>query len=429
MESNIIKLAQILKEKEKYHSKLSSLDDFSTPEQLCMSMDNKLVKFQSKEIFKLPQDKAKILGKNDWKEFNRLLLCMCDINNKHTGDKIFDVKIELNLNMEVIKIKNNLMQIMQSYCMSRVKKTNSKDKNKEEKYNRLLHELLPIIVRIILTVSLGKFFLEEIFYRVKFLFQEQIMETYNDSQDKLKISPKIMSLINEYQNKLKEMVNKIIGIKQTIYDKEYDKFEIGNQLQAKWHWESLEHNVGRIDIYNANNKIMSKYYINYKGILTDKNNSLIYYDVFDIEFYNINLDVLSRVWKHLHSFYTVSDRNQLENKIILDNENKKIAIVNNQLEENITTKPSRTTLKQYNITKNTIWNKFSKTIEYLGAVIKQGKGDDIKIYLKHNANNDAKIYRTSDPRTKKREILIKTQENILKIIGISPESWGHRNKT
>ena len=427
----------------------------------------------------IPSEKIKILGK---KLFDELILLIEEVyayNNKYIDQKYLEITILLNTDKQALYIKKELMKVMEEYCNLRISKHNSKDKNEFEKYLRISGELLPIIGNLVYHEnSLNSFFLLDVFkFSINYLSENILGLKENFTKSKKVIEQKklketdsieikrnksISKLINNdsaveqilyldgydtnnYPSniiKLKEslqiLVDDIIEMKPFIFKdttkETYSSIKINKNLSVKWFWKFQDNNIGSISGVINHTYMLTSINVNINdiGLLTEPNDKFlttekIFNQLENIKLFQINLLILEYIHDYLFSLYEQIDTNNFleeyyNNEIeeTEDNDLKALSLISTSLSDERKLKNKG---HNYRIRKNTTWQKFLKILEedFNCRVDYQGKGDDIKIYKKNM--QDTKIYRTSAPKTKKREILVQTQIKILKKIGISVKEW------
>ena len=388
---------------------------------------NDKVSYQENYVDEILKNKNKILSSNLYDEYTLLFESILEINNQFVGEDIYDVRIKLNHSSELINIKEQIIESTKQYCDNRINKHNNKDKNNLLKSIRIVFEVLDIFLLFAsIKNSINILFVNEIFNFVPDYIRNNL--TLKDSYRNTKISKlnKLLNLqldknnnIDELKTKLEKLSSNIIDMKKYLIDINCDKIEIIKDTYfIKWNWLFTDSNIFKILINNISLNI------NHKGYLIDEVSYIeyIYYDYNYKEHLQLSIFIMQKINNYLESIYNKENINKLENDLVLNCvESKEDIIITNNHEQQ-----EKSTLKSYNINSNSTWNKFLKILkDNFGVVIAQGKGDDIKIYIKVNNNNNSKIYRTADISTKKREILIKTQENILKKIGIDVKDWNN----
>lgn len=421
-----------------------SLLDFNKLDKIKLELDEQIIVLQSSLDYKIPEDKRKILGDVLYNEFSYYLNMIIEMNNKNISKNIFDVRVTLNLDKDVIYIKDKLVDIAKKYCKNRINKPNSKDKTNFDKCIRLTLEIAPFILTLLTSKNnLNMFFLEDMLNYITWCFADRLMggsintasiekktlyKLINQSKDieqlLFDVGYKIINNIDEIKIELQNLCDLMIEMKKYIlYEDSISISVLNTKLEVSWCWEFTNNYIGKLIIEGSNSVIN----VNSKGYLICESDSIyniqnIYDDLKDVKYFQINLLILRTVYECMFSLFEKIDVNAFENEILL-----KDLITEEVNDSKLVIEPikySKTTLKQYNIKENTSWQKFIKILkENFSVAVEQGKGDDIKIFIKNNSSIDSKIYRTSDIATKKREILIKTQENILKKIGISAYEW------
>jgi hypothetical protein len=388
------------------------------------------------------KDKQRLLGKELYDEFVFLLKQIIETNNKYVGQKVFDVIVKVNTNQEIISLREELLKTIEIYCKKRINKANSKDKNLNDKALRLMSELLPnLVIFMGKSYTLNAYLLSESLRYIYLFFQENIFgivlnkEYYSNELEFgiitfykcLKQEEHQNSIdIKDVKKKLTSLSENILKMKDYFLDKQLLPFELkcnNQKLILSIEWLSINHNIMRIHFLDTHSID-----INTNGILVDSNNRLsniekVYENTQERIYLEINLYLVEKIDEYLELKYDKIEVNNLENELILS-ELKEEKFIEKKNENFIEEVLSSTSLKKYKIKENTSWQSFLKILkENFDVVVKEGKGDDIKILRQNNDDDNAKIYRTADIKAKKREILIKTQENILKKIGISPEEW------
>ncbi len=425
--------------------------------------------------------KKKILGIEIYKSFKSLFNRICDLNNKHINKNIYELKVELNTSKEANLLRTDLNELGELYSIKRLEESKLKESN-FNKFLRIKTEFLQSIRKFtyqentILHMFLfefekviRKYLISEIYdVRIDIRLSRQLnkLEKINDEDsDELKRAKFFFKMTNtrsqiqeilsfeEYDlsnysndiNTLKESIqilaDNIVEIKPFIFRDNIENMYksiniIENKLSLRWFWKHSNGIIGNITGFKFDQTIVrgASLSIDLYGMLVEPSNSFlttqkVYEDTKDINVFKINLYILEKFHDYLYSLYEKEDLslNAIETYIGKDvkSENddlKAMSIISTSLSEKLY-KPS----KSYNIRRNTTWQKFIKIlVENFNCVVDyQGKGDDIKIYRKCE---DTTMYRTSDPKTKKREILVKTQVNILKKIGINIEEWIEFNR-
>ncbi len=444
---DLLTARQLIKDKENAYSQTSSSNKYEIThiQKFEINMQNQIINKQSNITNYISYDKKILLGNSLHSQLIYLLNSLEQINNKFIGKYIKDITIELNSDKEVINIKNELYDFAIRYCKQRANKHNNKDKKFIiDKLLRITMELIPSITEMLyIENSLFTYLLKDIYLYIGLKLESCVKtvecKRINMKKNKYQLSifrfsssSSIIDLFrkieyfdvenNNISNKdmigeCKLMIEEIIKYKHYIPNKPEEIDIFNNKDYVKCNWEYKNNNILIIPELNIS--------INHDGIIVDSNygflNMNTFYEVIEEDTcYKFNHFILTNIFNYFENIMKTININEIENNIVLEN---KQTVIDNNINNDIQTKPTvKNTLKQYNIKKNTTWNKFLKLIkENFNVVVEQGKGDDIKIYIKNIKDNNAKIYRTAD--MSKREILIKTQENILKKIGISIKMW------
>jgi len=301
--------------------------------------NNTIIQYQNEMDYIIPCDKEKLLGQELYFDLNILLKKILAINNNYIDKNLFKLKVELNLDENIITIKEKLLLIAQSYVHKRMNKANSKDKNPIHKTIRLHRELLPNLSKIALIEnSINSYMLRDMLMYISREFSNLI------SEESIHKKSDIVKLLN-INTDIKD--DEVSIIKKEIYDislkikrmkvilQKYDLENIGiikNKLYISWNWQYQNHNIGQIVDVSDNQNIEVN--ISYCGLFVDTKNNLVnteflYQKLNNIQIYKVNLYILQKIHIFFTTLCTNEDINQYENKIILDNVNLKDESTNN----------------------------------------------------------------------------------------------------
>ena len=383
---------------------------------------NDKISYQENHIDNILKNKQKILTNNLYDEYILLFESILEINNQFVGEYIYDVRAKLNHDKNFVDITEQFIEVTKKYCDIRISKPNNKDKNIIERSIRIINEIFATFITfIIVDNSINILFMESIIKFIPDYIISKLIIKNNYKDTKINKLYNFLNLstdnnIDRLEQRLKNLSTKVINMKKYFIDMSFEDITIQSEYNMKWQWSFTNTNIIHFTINNIT------LHINHNGYIIDKITYMkyIYDDYNHKEHLCLSIFILNQIYNYLKNIYKQEDINKLENELLLKH-------IEDEKQNNIKDSIKNTyILKSYNITSNSTWNKFLKILKnHFGVVIEQGKGDDIKIYRKNNRDNNSKIYRTADITTKKREILIKTQENILKQLDIDINSWNN----
>ena len=414
-------------------------------EQLSTSKDvnHSLIEYQELSTYIIPVEVKKTFSRINYARIVDILVKIGACNNRHTGESISYACFQLDDNQEVRTLRSDLSCLIKQHLAKRMSKDNNKDSHYDDKVMRIIKEVGWITQMYTVPHSLNFYFfdisaillqtLEEhrphntfcvssIINAIASLFSADFELLANIAND-----DHVHTILEQDKDTLtkrnKQLTDNITEKCQALLIPNTHSLAIIHKGNAKliWQWSLQEGNIGQLVVEQKSQ--YATFYLRHDGYIYDSHSHLSslfshYKKTENIQYLQLNVYLLQKVYNKLDIKYPDSLITEEENKIVLAYSEESNCIIEEEpLEETL-----KHGLKAYNITANSIWRVFLKKLEPLSVVIEPGKGDEVKIYRKNNQDK-GKIYTTTKPKIDKREMLIKTQENVLSIIGISQQEW------
>jgi len=382
----------------------------------------------------IPKDVENFLSESLFNQLLDIILVAQKINNDYDNKNIKQAIVELNLTENYIILQEKMINFSKEYSYQRAIKHNNKDKDFVQKMIRLSEELLPSILEIMLIQnSIFSYLLKDFTILIALQLTNEVtsdyiqkitnrIPTYDLGIFKLADSNSLINFIKnipyvditkntEILEECELMAEELLRIKHYIDLKPVEIDILGFGEKVECFWESKNNNILTIPKYKIS--------INYEGIIVDGKysflklsmlNTIINKEEDNNMCNHINLLIITNIYNFFNKIEF--DKNNIENRLILNQNSGKIKDINENL--NINIKQENSYIKQ-----NSRWNIFIKFLknEY-NCQILDGKGDEIKI---HRQGYPMEII--ADYKTKKREILAPTIRRILRKLDINSIDW------